>query len=119
MSKNFIAVSKAEEVAREYGRDPFDIARRLGFRVFYEELPEGCEEMVLPDLKVMFLRPESKEYVAKARMLVAHALGHVFLHTGNQVYRDPLPALYFSKHEQQAEAFASALLFGRAAGEAR
>lgn len=119
MKKNWIAITKAEEVAREYGRDPFAVARRLGFRVFYEDLPEGCQEMVLPDLKVMFLRPESKRYVEAARRLVAHALGHVFLHTGNQVYRDPMPADYFCKHEQQAEAFASALLFGRAAGEAR
>lgn len=115
---NRIAVTKAEEVAREHGRDPFAIARKLGFRLFYEELPDGCEEMVLPDLRLLFLRPECRRDVGLARRLVAHALGHHFLHAGNQVYGGTVPPSFFVRHERQAEAFGAALLYGRRAGEA-
>jgi IrrE N-terminal-like domain len=117
-TRNRIAVEKASRVVSEYGRDPFQIARSLGFRVFYADLPDGCEEMVLPDGRLMFLRPEAKGDLHRARRLVAHALGHHFLHTGNQVSGGSLPADWFHKHERQAEAFAATLLFGRAAGEA-
>lgn len=116
--RNRIAVAKAEEVASAHGRNPYEVARRLGFRVFYEELPGGCEEMVLPDLKLLFLRPENREHRHRHRTarLVAHALGHHFLHTGNQVYADPLPGDHFARHEKQAEAFAYTLLFGPKVG---
>lgn len=115
--KNRIAVGKAEEVARQHGRNPFEVARRLGFRLFYEDLPEGCDEMVLPDLKLMFLRPEYRDNEPRARVLVAHALGHVFLHTGDQVRCD-LGRHWFVRHEKQADAFGLTLLHGPRVGEA-
>lgn len=115
--RNRIAVDKAEAVAAEHGRDPFRIARRLGFRLFYEELPNGVDEMVLPDLKLLFLRPGARRDPHTARRLVAHALGHVFLHAGNQVYDGPLPRQFFVRHERQAEAFGVTLLCGRGVGE--
>lgn len=114
--KNRIAVTRAEEVAAEHGRNPFEVARRLGFRLFYEDLPDGCEEMVLPDLKLLFLCPEARDYPKYAARLVAHALGHAYLHTGNQVYDGPLPDDYFARHEQQAEAFGATLQFGPRVG---
>lgn len=116
--KNRIAVDKAEEVAAGHGRDPFVIARELGFRVAYEELPEGCDEMVLPEAQLLFLRPEHRTNLHAARRAVAHALGHVFMHTGDQATGSNLPRHYFVRHEQQAEAFALALLYGRRVGEA-
>ena len=117
---NRTAVAKAEAVAAEHGRDPFHIARKLGFRVVYEHLPEGCDEMVLPDVRVMFLRPEHRRDAETARRVVAHALGHVFLHAGDQTgLLDPvLPKHFFVGHERQAEAFALALLYGSAVGGA-
>jgi len=39
--KNRIAIAKAEKVAAEHGRNPFAIARRLGFRLTYDRLPDG------------------------------------------------------------------------------
>lgn len=118
--KNWIAVAKAEQVAAEYGRNPFAIARRLGFRLAYDRLPDGCEEMVLPDLKLLFLPRGCRTDPHRARVLVAHALGHHFLHCGDQagVLDRTLPRQFFHKHEQQAEAFAVTLLYGARAGAA-
>lgn len=116
--RNAIAVGKAEAVAAEHGsRDPFEIARRLGYRLFYERLPAGVEEMVAPDARVMFLPPECERRPERARRLVAHALGHHHLHEGSALYASSVPPAFFAKNERQAEAFAVTLLEGRAAGE--
>lgn len=115
--KNQIAVSKAEAVAAEYGRDPFVIARRLGYRVFYEALPAGIEEMVVPDARMLFLPPGCQRRPEQARRLAAHAIGHHCLHAGSPHYASNVPRDFFVKHEQQAEAFAVTLLHGRRAGE--
>jgi hypothetical protein len=116
--RNGIAVKRAEAVAAEHGRDPFVIARSLGYRVSYDPLPKGIEEMVLPDLRMLWLHPDCRRDPHRARRLVAHALGHHFLHVGNQVSHGPLPKAFFHKHELQAEAFAAALIYGTRAGEA-
>lgn len=116
--KNQIAVAKAEAVAAEHGRDPFRIARRLGYRLFYERLPRGVEEMVVPDSRMLFLPPDCRRRPARARRLVAHALGHHYLHEGSPVIESIVPSGFYVKHERQAEAFAATLLFGRQVGEA-
>jgi IrrE N-terminal-like domain len=116
--KNQIAVSKAEAVAAEHGgRDPFVIARQLGYRVFFEALPAGVEEMVVPDALVLFLPPEFRRGSDRARRLVAHALGHHFLHEGSPLYDSIVPKAFYARNERQAEAFAVTLLHGRRAGE--
>ncbi len=117
--RNRIAVDRAEAVAAELGRDPFGIARGLGYRLCYETLPDGVEEMVLPELRLLWLRPEAQRDVGLGRRLVAHALGHHFLHVGDQTgaLDRTLPRDFFRKHERQAEAFAMTLLHGRQVGE--
>lgn len=115
--KNYIAVAKAEAVAARYGRNPFAIARRLGYRLAYEPLPPGVEEMIVPDARLLFLTPECQQQPDRARQLTAHALGHHFLHEGSQVCDPVLPRDFFVHHEQQAQAFSATLLFGRRAGE--
>ncbi|MEX2448119.1 MAG: ImmA/IrrE family metallo-endopeptidase [Solirubrobacterales bacterium] len=113
-----VAVSKAEAVAARHGRDPFRIARRLGYRVFFDPLPKGIEEMIVPDARMLFLRPECRRDRLGARRLVAHALGHHYLHEGAPVLDSIVPQGFYYRHERQAEAFAATLLFGRRAGEA-
>lgn len=115
--KNQIAVSKAEAVAAEHGRDPFVIARRLGYRVFFEALPAGIEEMIVPDARMLFLPPECQRRPDWARRLVAHGLGHAYLHEGSPLYDSIVPKAFYVRHERQAEAFATTLLHGRQAGE--
>lgn len=46
----------------------------------------------------------------KKRELVAHALGHHFLHVGNHFYFDSVNQFAIFKQEQEAERFASELL---------
>jgi len=46
----------------------------------------------------------------KKRELIAHALGHHFLHIGNHLYFDSVNQFAIFKQEQEAQCFASELL---------
>lgn len=116
--RNRIAVSKAEAVAAKHGRNPFAIARKLGYRLHYADLPPRVQEMIVPETRLLFLNREVEGDPHAARLLVAHALGHAYLHEGNQVCDPDLPRDFFVRHERQAEAFAHALIYGARAGEA-
>ena len=49
----------------------------------------------------------------KGRELIAHALGHHFLHTGNQLYFESCDQFVTFKQEFEAECFATELLMPR------
>jgi Zn-dependent peptidase ImmA (M78 family) len=50
----------------------------------------------------------------KQRELIAHALGHHFLHTGNHLYFERHDQFTTFKQEHEAQCFAAELLFPRA-----
>ena len=55
---------------------------------------------------VIFL-PMDTESEAEERSCLAHALGHHFLHVGNQVWMRGLGSMWSWKQERQAEEFAA------------
>lgn len=77
--------------------DPWQLARCLGIRILFGELPHGALEAWRPDRNVIILDERLCE--THYAWYLAHALGHVALHCGSQ----PIVARWGIGWEQKQE----------------
>ena len=100
------AIKKAEEVYNKYGNDLDVILDALGIEVLEISLEGRVREIFFADYVVIkkdLSEPEKRE-------LIAHALGHYFLHAGNHLAFSQSPVAIDNYHERQADVFAACLL---------
>jgi Zn-dependent peptidase ImmA (M78 family) len=92
--------------------DVHAIAVALGVRIHCVREPgwEGALQSSATGADI-WLRAESPR--ARQRYALAHELGHLLLHPVGREYRDMAPGTEWTRIEQQADAFASALLMPR------
>lgn len=104
--------SLAEKLVRKFGtRDPFSIAKKLGYTIIYTPLVgvRGFYQY-LKRCHIIYLDPELDE--ATARFVCAHELGHSLLHRGlNRIFMDTRTLMVSSRYEIEADRFAANLLY--------
>lgn len=103
----------ADQVAAQHGRDPWRIADAIGLPVFQLRLPGRYREVYFGDggddgSGAVVVAPDASQ--REARTLLAHGLGHHFLHTGNRLASGSTAAVWFRSNERQADDFAACLL---------
>lgn len=97
---------KAAAVIREYGsNDLNEVIRSEGLSIARLDFG-GARFREFSVNGVIFL-PLETESEAEERSSLAHALGHHFLHIGNQVWMRGLDSMWSWKQERQAEEFAA------------
>ncbi len=98
---------KALEIVKECGNSLADILKSEGVQIIYFALAGRLKELYFGDfiiLKSGLPEPERHE-------LIAHALGHHFLHAGNHFFVSTSDTNPWDKlQERQAEVFAAYLL---------
>lgn len=106
-------MSNAERIAHgivsRLGRDPWKVAHAEGIEVHHLPFPRGYREMYLNDPTTgpaIAIADDARE--PEARELLAHGLGHHFLHVGNRMTSIPLNSM--TRREREAEEFAAVLL---------
>ena len=104
---------KAAEAISEYGsNDLHEVIRAEGLSIARLDFGEArFREFYVNG--VIFL-PLETESVAEERSSLAHALGHHFLHVGNQVWMRGMGSRWSWKQERQAEEFAAWFLIPEA-----
>lgn len=97
---------KAAEVIRRHGsNDPREVIQDEGLAVARLDFGEArFREFYVNGVIFLPLETESE---AEERSCLAHALGHHFLHIGNQVWMRGLGSMWSWKQERQAEEFAA------------
>lgn len=105
--------NKAAEIIREYGsNDLYEVIRSEGLSIARLDFG-GARFREFSVNGVIFL-PLETESEAEERSCLAHALGHHFLHVGNQVWMRGLDSIWSWKLERQAEKFAAWFLIPEA-----
>lgn len=107
-----LAARTADTVARNHGRDPWKVARRLGVRVRRKRLPAPHRELYVERhgaKRSAGLAIAQDASAREARELVAHGIGHHLLHVGDRV-TGRSSAVWSGRHEREAEDFAALLL---------
>jgi len=102
-----LAQQKAENIINRYQtNDPFIIAEQENIDVFEQPLAGRLTELFFGDCIILNsnLSPQRK------RHLLAHALGHHYLHAGNYLFFQQHRHLQNNKEEKQADEFAAHLL---------
>ena len=104
-----IGRNKAAEVIRRHAsNDLHEIIRREGVTIMRLDFGKArFREFYVNGVIFLPLETESE---AEERSSLAHALGHHFLHVGNQVWMRGLDSMWSWKQERQAEEFAAWLL---------
>lgn len=102
----------AKSVVTRYGRDPWAVADAIGLAVYEMPLPGKYRELYIGGKRqgggrAIVLAPNLT--AADARALLAHGLGHHFLHTGNRLHPGAR-RVGFIRSERQADDFAAYLL---------
>ncbi|MCY4651734.1 MAG: ImmA/IrrE family metallo-endopeptidase [Dehalococcoidia bacterium] len=97
---------KAAEVISKYGSDDLrEVIQAEGLAIARLDFGGARFREFYVD-GVIFL-PLDTESEAEERSSLAHALGHHFLHIGNQVWMRGLDSMWSWKQERQAEEFAA------------
>ena len=97
---------KATEIIREHGsNDLYEVIRSEGLSIARLDFG-GARFREFYVNGVIFL-PTNTQSEAEERSCLAHALGHHFLHVGNQVWMRGLGSMWSWKQERQAEEFAA------------
>ncbi len=97
---------KAEEVYRKYGNNLEEILSREGIEVLEVPLKGRFKEIYFGDYVV--IRADLTE--EEKRELIAHAIGHHFLHAGNHLVFAQYTYSIDNYQERQANVFAAYLL---------
>lgn len=96
----------AERLVDKHGtRDPFRIAKELGYTIIYTPLVgvRGFYQYLKP-CHIIYLDSELDE--ATARFVCAHELGHSFLHRGlNRIFMDTRTFIITGRYETEANQF--------------
>ena len=107
--------NRAAEAILEHGsNDLRAVIRSEGLRVARLDFGEARFREFFVN-GVIFL-PLETESEAEERSSLAHALGHHFLHVGNQVWMRGMEGLWNWKQERQAEEFAAWFLIPESVG---
>ena len=101
-----IARKKAEEIYKKYGNDLDEIVSREEIEVLEVSLKGRFKEIYSGDYIV--IRNDLPE--EEKRELIAHALGHHFLHAGNHLVFAQYTYSMDNYQERQANVFAACLL---------
>jgi Zn-dependent peptidase ImmA (M78 family) len=101
-----IARRKAEEVYKKYGDNLEEILSREGIEVLEVSLKGRFKEIYFGDYIVI----KDDLPVEEKRELIAHALGHHFLHAGNHLVFAQYIYSIDNYQERQANVFAAYLL---------
>lgn len=98
-----VAIAKAKEVIEEYGNDLDKVLEKLNIQAVDVPLAGRLKELYFGDVIVLMQGLSDPE----RRELIAHALGHHFLHAGNH-YAASRGAYSWDKYqERQADVFAA------------
>lgn len=101
-----IAKRKALEIVNKYGSNLQDIIDAEGIGIIEYPLVDRLKELYFGDFIVLKQGlPESER-----KELIAHALGHHFLHAGNHLAASSGAYSWDKLQERQAEVFAAYLL---------
>lgn len=100
------AIQTAEGIYTKYGTDLERIASKLGLIVLEEELAGRLSEVYFGDA-IVVRRDLPK---AVKRELIAHAIGHHLMHSGNHLTLEGNTYSFGNYHEKQANVFAAWLL---------
>lgn len=102
----------ADGLARKHGtRDPFRIAREMNFIVVFAPLVEmrGFQQRVKRQ-RLIYINSDLNEQ--QQRLVCAHELAHHLIHKGmNRIFMDRNTDLVTRKYENQANHFASELIY--------
>ena len=102
----------ADTLARKHGtRDPFQIARSLGYTIIYTPLVgvRGFYQY-LKRCHIIYLDSSLDDNTA--RFVCAHELGHSLLHRGcNRIFMDTRTFVITSRYETEANRFAVDLIY--------
>ena len=101
-----IAKRKALDVVSQYGNNLQDILDAEGIKIIYYALAGRMKELYFGDHIVL----KSGLSEAERKELIAHALGHHFLHTGNHLAVSSGTYSWDKLQERQADVFAAYLL---------
>ena len=105
-----IALRRAAEIATRLGTDPWHIAEAEKISVIALPMPGSYRELYFNEprsnIRAIIVDPDAGS--AETRELLAHGLGHHFLHSGNRL-RTHTPA-WRLRAEREADDFAAALL---------
>jgi len=105
-------IAFANELKRVYGKDPFKIAERYGYKVaFWDYKIKDFTAMIIKsDIHAPIISINNKYSETGKMVLCAHELGHVFLHEGINHFKVTKENIN-SSVEYEANLFAVALLF--------
>ena len=102
----------ADKIAKRHNtRDPFQIARDLGFIIVYAPLMEvrGFQQRILRR-NLIYINSDLDE--TQQRLVCAHELGHYFLHRGtNRIFMDRSTDFIPQKRENEAHRFSVDLIY--------
>lgn len=102
----------ALSLAKKYGtRDPFRIARGLGYTIIYTPLVgvRGFYQYI-KRCHIIYLDDSLSE--EEARFVCAHELAHSLLHRGlNRIFMDSRTLMCSGRYEREADRFAVDLLY--------
>ena len=103
----------ADGLARKHGtRDPFRIAREMGFIIVFAPLVEmrGFQQRA-KRRRLIYINSELDEQ--QQRLVCAHELAHHLIHKGmNRIFMDRNTDVVTQKFENQANRFAAELVYG-------
>lgn len=102
----------ADDVARNHGRNPRKVAKRLNLKVRRKDLPVPHRELYVERhgpraAAALAIARDAQE--DEARSLIAHGIGHHLMHAGDRVTGETR-AVWSGRHEREAEDFAALLL---------
>lgn len=102
----------ADKIAKRHNtRDPFQIARDLGFIIVYAPLMEvrGFQQRILRR-NLIYINSDLDE--TQQRLVCAHELGRYFLHRGtNRIFMDRSTDFIPQKRENEAHRFSVDLIY--------
>ena len=102
----------ADGLARKHGtRDPFRIAREMGFIVIFAPLVEmrGFQQRA-KRRRLIYINSDLDEL--QQRLVCAHELAHHLIHKGmNRIFMDRNTDIVTQKYENQANRFAAELIY--------
>ena len=102
----------ADKISKRHNtRDPFQIARDLGFIIVYAPLMEvrGFQQRILRR-NLIYINEDLDE--TQKRLVCAHELGHYFLHRGsNRIFMDRSTNFVAQKTENEAHKFSVDLIY--------
>ena len=102
----------ADGLARKHGtRDPFRIAREMGFIVIFAPLVEmrGFQQRA-KRRRLIYINSDLDEQ--QQRLVCAHELAHHLIHKGmNRIFMDRNTDIVTQKYENQANRFAAELIY--------